>query len=171
MLVLFDLNDAHVFQKDTEANEGEDDAACQLGAAFVFRTEDVANFHADGREEERGDTDEGDRPADADVGENGERNANRKRVNTGGNRHEEHFLCRERSTAAASVLFVVTLEGLHDHFAAEEAKQILTDNRSLLDEIAEHLLLKETITGDELMAFVNAPKAEPAEEPAEGSEE
>ena len=53
----------------------------------------------------------------------------------------------------------------------EDAKQILIDNRSLLDEIAEHLLLKETITGDELMAFVNAPKAEPAEEPAEGSAE
>ena len=53
----------------------------------------------------------------------------------------------------------------------EEAKQILTDNRSLLDEIAEHLLLKETITGDELMAFVNAPKAEPVEEPAEESAE
>ena len=53
----------------------------------------------------------------------------------------------------------------------EEAKQILTDNRALLDEIAEHLLLKETITGDELMAFVNAPKAEPIEEPAQGSAE
>ena len=53
----------------------------------------------------------------------------------------------------------------------EEAKQILIDNRALLDEIAEHLLLKETITGDELMAFVNAPKAEPVEEPAEGSAE
>ena len=53
----------------------------------------------------------------------------------------------------------------------EEAKQILTDNRALLDEIAEHLLLKETITGDELMAFVNAPKAEPVEDIAEGSAE
>ena len=37
-----------------------------------------------------------------------------------------------------------------------EAKQLLADNRQLLDQIAEHLLLKETITGDELMAFVNA---------------
>ena len=36
-----------------------------------------------------------------------------------------------------------------------EAKQILTDNRKLLDEIAEYLLVKETITGDELMAFIN----------------
>ena len=52
-----------------------------------------------------------------------------------------------------------------------EARQLLADNRALLDEIAEYLLVKETITGDELMAFVNAPKAEeetPAEEtPAE----
>ena len=38
------------------------------------------------------------------------------------------------------------------------AKQLLTDNRSLLDEISEFLLVKETITGDELMAFVNAAK-------------
>ena len=51
--------------------------------------------------------------------------------------------------------------------AYDSAKQILSDNRPLLDEIAEHLLLKETITGEELMAFVNAPKAEPTEESAE----
>jgi len=38
------------------------------------------------------------------------------------------------------------------------AKQLLTDNRALLDEISEFLLVKETITGDELMAFVNAAK-------------
>ncbi len=42
----------------------------------------------------------------------------------------------------------------------EEAKTLLSDNRELLDEVAEFLLAKETITGDELMAFVNAPKAE-----------
>ena len=39
-----------------------------------------------------------------------------------------------------------------------DAKRILLDNRSLLDEISEHLLAKETITGEELMAFVNAEK-------------
>ena len=38
------------------------------------------------------------------------------------------------------------------------AKQLLTENRALLDEISEFLLVKETITGDELMAFVNADK-------------
>ena len=42
----------------------------------------------------------------------------------------------------------------------EEAKAILVANRSLLDEISEYLLAKETITGDELMAYVNADKAE-----------
>ena len=35
-----------------------------------------------------------------------------------------------------------------------ESKKLLTDNRELLDQIAQHLLLKETITGDELMAFI-----------------
>ena len=37
---------------------------------------------------------------------------------------------------------------------------------NLLNEISEYLLAKETITGDELMAYVNAAKAEVKEEPA-----
>ena len=48
-----------------------------------------------------------------------------------------------------------------------EAKALLTENRALLDEISEHLLAKETITGDELMAFVNADKTEQNEETEE----
>ncbi len=40
----------------------------------------------------------------------------------------------------------------------QKAKAVLTENRALLDEIALFLLQKETITGDELMAFVNADK-------------
>ena len=42
--------------------------------------------------------------------------------------------------------------------AYADAKRILTENRALLDEISEFLLVKETITGDELMAYVNADK-------------
>ena len=38
----------------------------------------------------------------------------------------------------------------------EEAKATLTEKRHLLDEISEFLLAKETITGDELMAYVKA---------------
>ncbi len=49
-----------------------------------------------------------------------------------------------------------------------EAKAVLTENRALLDEVAQYLLLKETITGDELMTFVNAAKnPAPQEEAAE----
>ena len=44
----------------------------------------------------------------------------------------------------------------------EEAKKTLTDNRALLDEVALFLLNKETITGEELMAYVNADKAQKA---------
>ena len=44
--------------------------------------------------------------------------------------------------------------------AYADAKQLLMDNRALLDEISEYLLTKETITGDELMAYVNSDKAE-----------
>ena len=55
--------------------------------------------------------------------------------------------------------------------AYTDAKQILTDNRSLLDEISEFLLTKETITGDELMAYINADKAEKEAADAEVTEE
>ncbi len=54
------------------------------------------------------------------------------------------------------------------------AVQVLTENRGLLDEISEYLLTKETITGEELMKFVNAakaPKEEPVEEVSEPTEE
>ena len=44
------------------------------------------------------------------------------------------------------------------------AKDILVENRGLLDEISAFLLTKETITGEEFMAFVNADKDQPAEE-------
>ena len=47
--------------------------------------------------------------------------------------------------------------------AYAEGKQLLTTNRSLLDEISEYLLTKETITGDELMAFINADRSDLAD--------
>ena len=46
----------------------------------------------------------------------------------------------------------------------ERATELLRDNRALLDEIAEYLLVKETITGEELMKFVNAEPQEAAAE-------
>ena len=49
-----------------------------------------------------------------------------------------------------------------------DSTRILTEHRALLDEIAAYLLLKESITGDELMSFVN-PKTEEA--PAEDATE
>ncbi|HIT33764.1 MAG TPA: ATP-dependent zinc metalloprotease FtsH [Candidatus Faecousia intestinigallinarum] len=54
----------------------------------------------------------------------------------------------------------------------QEAKQLLISHRSLLDEVSEYLLAKETITGDELMAYVNAENktAEPLPAPEETTE-
>ena len=52
-----------------------------------------------------------------------------------------------------------------------DAMKLLTDNRSLLDEISEYLLVKETITGDELMAYVNADKKQIPETTQEATEE
>ena len=51
----------------------------------------------------------------------------------------------------------------------DQAKVLLTENRALLDEISQFLLVKETITGEQLMGFINAANGEqPA---AEASEE
>ncbi len=53
----------------------------------------------------------------------------------------------------------------------QDAKNVLLAHRGLLDEVSEYLLAKETITGDELMAYVNAenkpanPEAPEAEAP------
>ena len=62
---------------------------------------------------------------------------------------------------------------LMDCYAA--AKNILIEHRALLDEIAMYLLSKETITGDEFMAYVNADSKKltdgsEAEEPPEQTE-
>ena len=45
----------------------------------------------------------------------------------------------------------------------EASTRLLKENRELLDEIAQYLLEKETITGEELMNFVNS-AAEPKTE-------
>lgn len=52
----------------------------------------------------------------------------------------------------------------------DRATQVLKENRALLDEIALYLLQKETISGEELMAYINADKKRleaPVEEPGE----
>ena len=59
-----------------------------------------------------------------------------------------------RPTAAAADEEVRKL--LNDSY--DQAKKILTENRGLLDEVALYLLQKETITGDELMQYVDADK-------------
>jgi cell division protease FtsH len=65
--------------------------------------------------------------------------------------------CSQETSAIVDKEVKLTLERCYN-----DAKQILTDNRGLLDEIAEYLLVKETITGEEMMAFINPPEA-PAE--------
>lgn len=59
--------------------------------------------------------------------------------------------CSQKTAAAADLEVRALLNSAYD-----ASKKLLRDNRSLLDEIALYLLQKETITGDELMAYVNA---------------
>ncbi len=47
-----------------------------------------------------------------------------------------------------------------------DALNLLKEHRALLDEVAEFLLMKETITGEELMSFVNAAQKPAITEPA-----
>ena len=56
---------------------------------------------------------------------------------------------------------------LHTDSLENEGVTLLRENRSLLDEVSEYLLAKETITGEELMAYVNAQKADSREEAQE----
>ena len=61
--------------------------------------------------------------------------------------------CADKTSAEADEEIKELLAKCYD-----KACQVLRENRSLLDEIALYLLQKETITGDELMAYVNADK-------------
>ena len=57
--------------------------------------------------------------------------------------------CAQETYAAADRETIKIIRQCH-----EEAKQILRDNRELLDKIAAYLLKKETITGQEMMAII-----------------
>ena len=61
--------------------------------------------------------------------------------------------CADSTASAADEEIQKLLSGCY-----ETAKKLLQENRELLDEIALYLLQKETITGDELMTYVNASK-------------
>ena len=81
---------------------------------------------------------------------------------------QAHMDCSQETAAKVDAAVQKLLNSCY-----EDAKRILADNRALLDEISEYLLVKETITGEELMAFVKADKEkqatakETAEETAE----
>jgi cell division protease FtsH len=57
--------------------------------------------------------------------------------------------CAQETYAAADRATIAIIRQCH-----EEARQILRDNRELLDKIAAYLLRKETITGQEMMAII-----------------
>ena len=74
---------------------------------------------------------------------------------------QAHMDCSQETAAKVDLAVQQLLNRCY-----EDAKNTLVENRALLNEISEYLLAKETITGEELMAYVNAAKAEPKEEPA-----
>ena len=78
----------------------------------------------------------------------------------------QSYMDCSQDTAARVDAAVMRL--LNESYA--DATRILTENKVLLHEIAEFLLIKETITGDELMGFVNASRKR-REAPVEESEE
>ena len=73
------------------------------------------------------------------------------------------------SQSTAAIVDQEVKELLEQSYA--QAVKLLTEHRSLLDEISEFLLMKETITGEELMSFVNAENQPKLPEPEEAAEE
>ena len=71
---------------------------------------------------------------------------------------QAHMDCSQETAAKVDAAVQKLLDKCY-----ADAKQLLLDNRSLLDEISEYLLAKETITGEELMAYVNADKQQTEE--------
>ena len=66
--------------------------------------------------------------------------------------------CSPETSAKIDAAVMKILNGCY-----ADAKRLLNENRQLLDEIAEYLLVKETITGEELMAFIKADQDKAAE--------
>ena len=75
---------------------------------------------------------------------------------------QAHMDCSQETAAKVDMAVQKLLDQCY-----EDAKRTLIENRALLNEISEYLLAKETITGEELMAYVNAAQAEPKEETGE----
>jgi len=75
---------------------------------------------------------------------------------------QAHMDCSQETAAKVDMAVQQLLNSCY-----EDAKRTLIENRALLNEISEYLLAKETITGEELMAYVNAAKEEPKENEAE----
>ncbi len=73
--------------------------------------------------------------------------------------NQSYLDCSQETSAQIDKEVQHLLEACH-----KEAVKILEENRALLDEISLHLLNKETITGDELMAFINADREAKTEE-------
>ena len=65
--------------------------------------------------------------------------------------HQSYLDCSQETSALVDRETKRLLQSCYD-----EAVKTLTENRSLLDDISQYLLVKETITGDELMQYVNA---------------
>ena len=74
---------------------------------------------------------------------------------------QSYLDCSQETSALVDRTVKKLLDGCY-----ADAKGLLVSNRDLLDEIASFLLTKETITGEEFMAFVNADN-----KPAEDTEE
>jgi cell division protease FtsH len=66
--------------------------------------------------------------------------------------------CAQETYAAADRAVIAIIRQCH-----EEARQILRDNRELLDKIAAYLIRKETITGQEMMAIIEGRDPETAD--------
>lgn len=73
--------------------------------------------------------------------------------------------CSDRTAADVDTEIMETLKQCY-----EEAKELLSGNRELMDKLAAHLIEKETISGKEFMKIYRAEKGIPEPEEEEGSD-
>ena len=74
--------------------------------------------------------------------------------------------CSQRTAADVDAKVVETVKAAH-----EKARALLRENRRKLDEIAQYLYEKETISGEEFMRILNAQPQLPASAPADSTKQ
>ena len=110
---------AQMLKQNLQADQNQDDAACQLCLRLVAQAEEIADPKSGGGTEKRGDADQTDGQRHIDVRQQRKRDADSQRVDARGQRHQQH--CFERKRGAC--FRFLPGEALLDHVRADSGQQ------------------------------------------------